>query len=66
VTDEGAGFDADTLSSRTTRGHGLPLARLLTQLAGGSLVVDEESTRTVVRLELPASRVAERAHEAAT
>jgi signal transduction histidine kinase len=61
VRDEGPGFhtDADGSPLENSRGHGLPLARALTQLAGGSLVVENAIREPVVRLLLPATRPAQ-------
>jgi signal transduction histidine kinase len=63
VTDEGSGFefvDATTPVAppgRSARhGLGLPLARALTHLAGGSLVVENTGPAPALRLLLPASR----------
>lgn len=58
VRDEGSGFttDADGVPSERSRGHGLPLARALTHLAGGSLVVKNAGNEPVLRLLLPATR----------
>lgn len=61
VTDEGPGFDPDLAPSHSepSRGHGVPLARSLAQLAGGSLVVESAAPQPLLRLLLPASRSGE-------
>jgi signal transduction histidine kinase len=65
VGDEGDGFDADlaTSPSDPSSGLGLPLARSLSQLAGGSLVVENTGPAPVLRLLLPASRPVDVVHD---
>jgi len=60
VRDEGPGFDAnaDGVPVEGGHGHGLHLARALTNLAGGSLVVESAGHEPVLRLLLPATRPA--------
>jgi signal transduction histidine kinase len=64
VSDEGDGFDADSAASPSdpSSGLGLPLARSLSQLAGGSLVVESTGPAPVLRLLLPASRSVDVVH----
>ncbi|MDQ1539353.1 MAG: hypothetical protein QOH29_79 [Actinomycetota bacterium] len=61
VSDEGPGFamasGAASRSTHAARGLGLPLARSLTQLAGGSLVEADIGPAPVLRLLLPSSRL---------
>jgi len=56
VRDDGPGFNIDPDGTRSERrGHGLPLARALSHLAGGTLVVENAAEAPVLRLLLPGS-----------